>query len=205
MVWQNVEVPAKPYHHGALEAALTDAAMTVVRTSGIGELSLRDLARSVGVSPSATYRHFPSRDHLVAHVSQIAREDLARAMLHALDALPAVKDPKRRTVQRFEAIGSAYVTFAVEHPTFFEAAFFACEVRPVREDDPAAWGVLVDAIDSMANAGVIPPARRKDAPIIAWAGVHGLANILTASVWPPDATPDQEIEAVVQGITRAIS
>ena len=56
----------KPYHHGALEAALTDAALHFVQTSGIEALTLRDLARTLGVSPSAAYRHFPSRDHLVS-------------------------------------------------------------------------------------------------------------------------------------------
>jgi hypothetical protein len=34
--------------------------------------------------------------------------------------------------------------------------------------------------------------------------VHGLANILTASIWPPEFAPDQEIDAVVKGISRAI-
>jgi AcrR family transcriptional regulator len=197
-------VPDKPYHHGALESALTDAAMEVVRTSGIGALALRDLARSIGVSPSATYRHFPSRDHLVAHVSQLSREALALAMLAALDNVPTAGGAKRRSVARFEAIGHAYVEFAVEHPTLFEAAFTPCVVEPPRDDEPEAWAVLVDAIDQMAESGAIPAARRKDAPIIAWSGVHGLANILTASIWPPEFAPDQEIDAVVKGISRAI-
>jgi AcrR family transcriptional regulator len=195
----------KPYHHGALEGALTEAAMQVVRTTGIADLSLRDLARAVGVSPSATYRHFPSRDHLVAHVSQLCREDFARALLIARDAVPTTGNAKRRSVERFQEIGRAYVVFAVEHPTLFEAAFTNCDVRTGIADDPSAWLVLVDAIDHMVETGAVPVARRKDAPIIAWSGVHGLAKIVTNSIWPEGVSPDDQIDTVVKGIYRAIS
>lgn len=195
----------KPYHHGSLEAALVDAAMHVVRATGIAHVTLRDLAREVGVSPSATYRHFPSREHLVAHVSQRCREEFASALLEARDAVPATGNAKRRSVQRFQEIGRAYVRFAIDHPTVFDAAFSPCEVRLEREDDPSAWFVLVDAIDRMVETGAVPPARRKDAPIIAWSGVHGLANIVTNSVWPDGMSADTEIDAVTNGIYRAIS
>lgn len=196
---------AKPYHHGDLERALTDAAMHVVRTSGIGALSLRDLARAIGVSPSATYRHFPSRDHLVALVAMLAREELARFMLQARDAVPAKGKAAARSVNRFAAIGRAYVMFAVEHPTLFEAAFTPCPVQPERVEEPRAWDVLIDAIDEMAAAGAIAAAHRKDAPLIAWAGVHGLANILTGAAWPPGVAAGDDIDAVVKGIYRSIS
>ena len=195
----------KPDHHGALDVALVDAAMHVVRTTGIAHVTLRDLAREVGVSPSATYRHFPSREHLVAHVSQRCREEFARALLEARDAAPTTGNAQRRSVQRFQEIGRAYIRFAIDHPTVFDAAFSPCEVRPEREDDPSAWFVLVDAIDRMVETGAVPPARRKDAPIIAWSGVHGLANIVTNSVWPDGMSADTEIDAVTNGIYRAIS
>lgn len=202
--WQNGAVATKPYHHGALEAALTDAALDVVRTSGVGELSLRELARSVGVSPSATYRHFPSREHLVAHVAQLSREALADALVCARDEVPTTGRPGRRSVERFEAIGRAYVHWAVAQPHLFEAAFTPCDVKPDRADDPSAWDVLVSSIDEMIDAGAIPAHRRADAPLIAWSGVHGLAHILTSSAWPPDTVPIGQIAAVVEGIARAI-
>ena len=195
----------KPYHHGSLEHALTEAAVAVVEEAGIGALSLRDIARTIGVSPSAAYRHFPSRDHLVAHVSQVAREDLARALILAREGVHTKGSRMRRSVRQFEAIGRAYVTFAIDHPTQFEAAFFACDVRPDRDDDPSAWAVLADAIDLMAQTGAVPKARRKDAPIIAWSGVHGLAKILTASIRPAGYTADDEIDVVIAGISRALA
>jgi AcrR family transcriptional regulator len=198
-------VSERPYHHGSLERALTEAAMEVVAVDGIGALSLRDIARTIGVSPSATYRHFPSRDHLVAHVSQIAREDLARALILAREQVAATGSRRRRSIRRFEAIGRAYVLFSVGAPKLFEAAFTPCDVRPATDDDPKAWAVLVEAVDEMVSTGAIPATRRKDAPIIAWSGVHGLATILTASIWPTGYTFDDEVDAVITGISRAIA
>ena len=197
------------YHHGDLETALIGSAMQVVLAEGVGALALRDLARTIGVSPSATYRHFPSRDHLVAALSLRAREELARFMLTARDAVPATGPKPGRSVRRFEAIGHAYVRFALEQQRLFESAFVPTAVPPPAPEDPSAWGVLVDAVDEMASSGAIPNARRADAPLIAWSGVHGLSTILTASGLPSEPGMHQSdtetmIDAVVSAIVRSL-
>lgn len=196
-------MPDKPYHHGSLEQALVGAAMEVVRSSGIGSLSLRELARTVGVSPSATYRHFPSREHLAMRVSQRSREALALELIAASSRI-AGSNTKRRSVERFEAIGRAYVHFAVRNPTLFEAAFARSEVALDRPDDPSAWQVLTDSIQLMIDAAAIPASRSTDAPIIAWSAVHGISTILTSSIWPAGMNADQQIDAVVAGIVRSL-
>lgn len=197
------DVSHKPYHHGSLEQALVDTALAVVRELGIDALSMRDLARTIDVSPSATYRHFPSRDHLVMRVSQCSREALARSLMAARDGIIG-SNTKRRSVERFEAIGRAYVQFAISNPNVFEAAFTRSEVALERPDDPSAWSVLVDSIEQMISAGAVPPARRKDAPMIAWSGVHGISTILTSSIWPAGVNADHEVEAVISGILRSL-
>lgn len=194
----------RPYHHGALEQALTDAALDVVRSAGVEAITLRDLAKTVGVSASAAYRHFPSRDHLVCRVSQRAREALAEELLAADAEAAGTRRSARASVRRFEAIGRAYVLFATHNPRLFEAAFVRCGVSPAEADDPDAWGVLIGSIDEMIAAGAIPASRRADGPIIAWAGVHGLAYILTTSTWPDGLSVDDHIGAVVSGITRSL-
>lgn len=205
MLCKTVGMAAKPYHHGDLERALLDAAAHVVRTDGIASLSLRDLTKEVGVTPSAAYRHFPSREHLVATVSLEAREALARAMLHAAASTPMPRNPQRRAAKHLEVIGRAYVQFAVDHPSEFVAAFTISTVRPPRPENPEAWSVLTNAIDEMIHTGAIPPARRKDALLIAWSSVHGLATILTAAPQPDGVQASTQIEAVVAGVLRAIT
>lgn len=195
----------RPYHHGSLEAALVDAAHDVVCTNGVSSLSLRDLARHVGVSPSAMYRHFPSRDHLVSRVSQRSREALGHALITARASISSRPGSKRHATEQLEAIGQAYVQFALEHPLQFDAAFTRCDVPPERADEPDAWGVLVDAIEAMIAAGVTPPVRRHDGTMIAWSAVHGLSTILTSSIWPIGLDATREIDAVVKGVVRSLS
>jgi AcrR family transcriptional regulator len=59
----------RPYHHGSLRSALVSAGMAVVETDGPDALSLRDLARSLGVSPTAPYRHFEDRRALLIAIA----------------------------------------------------------------------------------------------------------------------------------------
>ena len=198
-----VIVPKKPYHHGSLDQALVEAGMEAVRDVGISKISLRELARAVGVSSSAAYRHFPSREYFEMRVSQRCREALAQAMNDASSRIVG-GNTKRRSVERFEALGRAYVQFAMSSPTLFEAAFSRNEVVVDRLDDPSPWLSLTDSVEQMIDAGVIPSARRKDVPMIAWSGVHGIATIVTSSIWPAGVSADQQIEAVIAGIIRSI-
>lgn len=196
------------YHHGNLEAALLEAAQLVVLHHGVGALSLRDLARTVGVSPSAVYRHYPSRDHLLSVLAQDARQQLARSLLTARESVPSTGTKQSRSVRRLTAIGQAYVQFAVQNPRSFEVAFTPCDVPPV-EEHPNAWDVLVATVDEMAETGAMPRRRRDEAPLVAWAAVHGLATILTASNRPSQpglhhADVQQMIDAVVDGVVRSL-
>lgn len=194
----------RSYHHGSLEQALADAAVTVVDRAGMQAMSLRELARTVGVSPSAAYRHFPSREHLVCRVSQMARQRLGQDLLKARDDASTARNAKRRSIDQFQAIGNRYVTFALEHPLLFEAAFVRCAIRPPSADSPDPWAILVETVEQLISSGVVPPERRADGPLIAWAGVHGLSQILTASVWPDGLSVDHHINAVVEAITRSL-
>ena len=206
------EMANRPYHHGALETALVDAAVLAVEEGGIDAIAIRDLSRSIGVSPSAAYRHFPSREHLQARVGQVGRERLGEALISARDAVATTRSAQRRAIERFEAVGRAYVEFAISNPRLFEAAFARCDALPPGPDEPDAWQVLMDGVEEMIDAGAIPPARRADAPLIAWSSVHGLSNILIASTVPPEMAEvtarrahDRAIDHVLKGVLRSIS
>ncbi len=58
-------VDERPYHHGNLRTALLAQAEKTVRERGVQDLSLRELAREVGVSHGAPRRHFPDRQALL--------------------------------------------------------------------------------------------------------------------------------------------
>ena len=54
------------YHHGALRPALIAAARALLDEGGPEAVGLREAARRVGVSPTATYRHFKDKEALLA-------------------------------------------------------------------------------------------------------------------------------------------
>ncbi|MGO4852709.1 TetR/AcrR family transcriptional regulator [Phaeovulum sp. W22_SRMD_FR3] len=104
---------SKPYHHGDLAKALIAAASAIVAESGVEALSVRDVARRVGVSPGAPFRHFPTREALLAAVATQAMERLAQAV--EAGQLATDDDP----LEQIRRIGLAYLDWVAENPTHF--------------------------------------------------------------------------------------
>ena len=195
----------RTYHHGSLGPALIQAGLDVVREAGPAALTVRDLARRAGVSPAAAYRHFPDLDHLVAEVSRMARQELAQAMIDARDALPNTRNSVRRAWASFGAIGEAYVRFALTSPRLFETAFVACSASPTAPEHPSAWEVLTDSIDELVTVGAIAATRHAEAPLIAWAAVHGLSSILVGNTQHAPIDADAAIASVLAGVCRSLT
>ena len=193
------------YHHGSLRAALLEAGLRIAAAKGPAALQLRDLAKAEGVSASAVYRHFPDLAHLSAEISRLVRERLAQAMLDAAAAVPEHPDAGLLATRRFEAIGRAYVTFAVSHPNLFDTAFQAPGAPPSRPDDPDAWTVLNGALDALVEAGELSTLMRVEAPMVAWSAVHGLAGILVRRMPVEPIEQKSALESVLSGVRRSLS
>src|SRR3954471_21613353 len=96
----------KPYHHGALEQALVDEAVRQVRERGTDQVSLRGIAQTIGVSPSAAYQHFPDKAALLHAVCMAGSDELGRRMEGAVAAVPDEGAPG--AIARFLGVGRAY-------------------------------------------------------------------------------------------------
>lgn len=197
-------MPKDTYHHGNLRAEVLDVSVRRVRAGGMAALVAREVAREVGVTPAAVYRHFADFDHLRAEVSRAAREELARAMAAGRAGVPSGGDQRAEALARFEAVGMAYVRFAQHEPGLFDAAFARSAVMPSVPDDPSAWDVLNGALDDLVTVGALSMERRGEAPMIAWTSVHGLACIVAFSALPPDVPVAVATRVVLDGIDRAL-
>lgn len=121
--------PARPYHHGNLRAELLDRAIEVVGRDGVDALSLRALARDLGVSHGAPSRHFPDRQALLDAVAELGFERLRTRLADAV-----VAGPFRDRVHGF---ARAYVGFATDHGALLDL-MFAGKHRPGAEGVAAA-------------------------------------------------------------------
>ncbi len=177
MIDESRKASSRPYHHGDLRRALVDAALELIAAEGARALTLREVARRAGVSHTAPYRHFASKEALLAAVAEEGFRGLRSAMLDRMNE--AGDDP----LLRFRESGVGYVLFAVQHPAHFRV-IFGSEL-PGRSDYPAlaeagaaAFAVLIDALQACQQAGVVRSALVYDQALAAWSLVHGLAMLL---------------------------
>ena len=192
------------YHHGDLPRTLVAAAVDLARSGGPDAVVLREVARRVGVSTAAIYRHFPDRSALLGEVARIARRDLARRMLDEVQQVRQA-DPRARSIGRFLAVGAGYLRFANDEPHLLATAFLPIE-PPGGEPsgDPDPWHVLAAALDELVETGAMPPERRVGAETIAWSAVHGFAILRAGRAFHVSGEPDPDSGAVLDAIARSL-
>ncbi len=166
---QSPEMRAKEYHHGNLAQALLDAADALLEDRGAAEISLRQVATSVGVAPSAAYHHFADRNALLDALAARALDRLAAAVQRRVARVPVADVPGRVV-----ALGRGYVSWAREEPHRFAVAF----AQGDRPDTPAnlrPYVILTELLDEAVTRGVMPARSRPNAEHLVWPALHGLA------------------------------
>lgn len=155
-----------PYHHGNLRQTILEVALKILAREGASGLSLRDLARVVGVSAAAPYRHFDSRAALLEAMAVTGFQRFAAAMQEVVSSNPP--DP-------LAAMGKTYVLFALDNANLFRLMFspdLKKDGRPgLKMAADAAFETLRSAVGGDGQVNRIKA-------LSAWAKVHGLAVLL---------------------------
>lgn len=165
-----------------LREACLDEALAIIEQEGVERLSLRDVARRLGVSHQAPYRHFPSRDHLLAEIVARAFDGFAKHLDAHVKSDHAERD--------MGAMGAAYLSFAAKHPLQYRLMF--ATPLPNAQEHPEmmakarhAFDLLLAALRRKAIArgrSVSESAIILDALFI-WSGLHGLATLRNSSIF----------------------
>ena len=171
-----VPEPSSHYHHGNLHQAMLEAAIAELRTGSVEQLSLRALARRVGVSQSAPYRHFRDKDDLLAQLAIWSFNELEQALLSACQSAAPLR-------QRLRACGYAYIQYALSHPEKYRLMFG--RFLPDRQQNPGlhesgerAFMVLANLIAEGINEAVLIPQDPKLLAFHLWSSIHGLSSLL---------------------------
>jgi AcrR family transcriptional regulator len=169
---------AAPYHHGALHAALLEAADRVLER-GLAGLTLRAVAREAGVSHAAPSHHFGDLTGLVSELAAIGYRQFSTAMTTAAAAAgPSL-------TEKATARAKAYVAFAQAHPGMYGLMFRAERLdmkRPsLHEAAGASFSGLVDAVGASRHEPISEQALSLDqaaAIVRSWSLLHGFTMLL---------------------------
>jgi AcrR family transcriptional regulator len=172
----NESASSKSYHHGNLRAELLDTAIEQLQVVGADELSLRALARAVGVSQTAPYRHFADKGELLAAMATRGYRNLLQALRQAGER--AGDCPTEQLI----AFAHAYVDYAARQPQLFKL-MFGPAVQPaerypeLREASRETFLLVQTILNRGMQRGQF---RQQDVAYLAnaaWAGIHGLATL----------------------------
>jgi AcrR family transcriptional regulator len=187
-------MPPRPYHHGNLRSALLSCAERTLSEHGAGQLSLRELARQVGVSHAAPRRHFADKQSLLDALAQDGFERLGRELRAAMAAAGSGFNA------RLLAFAQTYVRFATRHAALLEL-MFAGKYRPgaadsLREAADRAFVAPLALIGEGQAAGEVVPGDPERVAIVAWAALQGLASMINSGMLDDSALDDLVADAV---------
>jgi AcrR family transcriptional regulator len=204
------QAAAQPYHHGDLRRVLIHAAMELVGEGGPDAVRVREVARRAGVSPGAPFRHFASRDALIAAVAEEAQRRF-RTEIDATLAKVPVDDP----LARFRALGLAYMRWAIKNPAHFEiistGRYHAHDKSAFVARDNAEVIVLTERLLAKAHAnGQLGSSDLKDVLIGGRSLVYGFARMSIDGHFPRwgvaeidiDRTAGAILDLFLDGIAR---
>src|SRR4051794_8243759 len=192
---------ARRYHHGNLRSELLEAAEQTLRARGAGELSLRELAREVGVSHAAPRRHFRDKqallDALAVNGFERLGRDLDRALARAGDGFP----------DRLAAFARAYVRFATRNGALLDLMFAgkhragASDALKAAADDAFSRPLALVA-EAQAAGEVVGDSPDRVATVL-FAALQGLVSMSNSGMIDPanmNAAVDDTIAGLLSGL-----
>lgn len=185
------------YHHGRLKEALIEAARRFAAERGPAGFSLAEIAKSVGVTAAAPYRHFADRDALMSELARRGFEQFADELLAAWDG--GAPDP----VSAARRMGEAYLGFARREPGLYASMFGRARAL----DAPASGAAADRALDALRRAAAAMLARygapHADARALAmriWALAHGVAMLTISGHLAPGQPGSDPADVLAPGV-----
>jgi AcrR family transcriptional regulator len=172
-------VAERPYHHGNLRTALLAQAERTLRERGAQALSLRELAREVGVSHGAPRRHFPDRQALL---DALAHDGFARLGDELRGAVDGAGEDFRA---RLQATAAAYVRFATRDAALLELMFAGKhgeQAGALNDAAERAFAVLLELIEQGQVEGALERGEPERVGLVLFATVQGIAALVTGGM-----------------------
>ncbi len=187
-------------------AEILKAARELFLTQGVENVTTRQIAARVGISQTALYVYFSSKEQMLDALAEDAWRSLAAALAAADPEAAEGSDP----VLRLRAILSAYMRFWLRRPDDYRIVFMRKAMRPSPSDDDTQFatrdGLLARLAKRFSEAARAGRARDswlpESAALAMWAAVSGQVALRLAFPdlpWPPE---DEHVKATIDMIIQ---
>lgn len=199
----------KAYHHGNLRAALLEAGFRRLETGKLEDLSLRALAKEVGVTPTAAYNHFADKMALMVEMKTEGYKNYDQYLDRMLQANPDASPDERLRIQ-----ARSYIHFGLENPSLFnllfvwvpDESYYTPElISAISYSESVLQKLVVEMVEQDGHE--ITHYQRAVAAFNAWSLAHGMTMLLKSGVvdglaflgqWPGEfASFNRETQAEV--------
>jgi AcrR family transcriptional regulator len=190
------------YHHGNLREALIDAAVQLVEEGGPDNVSVREAAKRAGVSAGAPFRHFNNKTALMTAVAEQAMSRFRSEIVEAVENIPT-DDP----IERFAAVGVAYLRWAIRNPTHFQIISTRRLIdwdssESLRRDNEAVRSLLEGSMIEAQQRSMLRSNDIADTQIAGRALVYGLARMCIDGHFAQWAASGQTAERTAQTVLK---
>jgi AcrR family transcriptional regulator len=155
---------------------ILSAACELLVSGGLDGLSMRKLAKQLGVTAPALYRHYVSKEAVLVDVVGEAFKVFVQYLYRALEG--------RTPVERFRLTGRSYLAFALEHPQYYALLHAAHEImghdalpHDATDQACAVGQFMVDRVREGMECGMLKPGPPETVARTIWAHAHGLVSI----------------------------
>jgi AcrR family transcriptional regulator len=181
------------YHHGDLRRALLDEALAMLRGTDPADLSLRELARRLGVTYGAPHHHFAEKDDLLAALAEAAFAEILERTLKRLERAGAIGERERLRI-----MAETYLEFARTEPSRYRVMFLPQlrdrkKFAKLHETGGRALSALADVF---AAAGV-DGERARSRAVGCWSTLHGFAVLANEGFLPESG---EDLDALAREI-----
>jgi AcrR family transcriptional regulator len=187
------------YHHGNLKEALTSAGVEILCEHGIEGLSLRNVAKRVGVSHTAPYNHFADKQGLLSAISTAGHEQLHQILLDTFTHC------KKTSTEIVVEIAWAYFQFAMDNPDQFKLMFSGVLEEERNHPDYIEISqktiALFEEIIAFCQAkGQLPASPVDGIAVKLWSSVHGFSTLMLENQFPPEYLQEKNIKELLKSV-----